>query len=175
LAATQTSAESERGVVAAGHPDEVAAGLAMLEAGGNAIDALVAAVFIAYVVEPAMCGIGGYGRLTAYVAACRELISVDHYLRAPGAARPDMFEIDDETESLKHYETPYTNVPNGVPRIELRLPLLLSEGVGKGRLSLEQFVALAATNAARIYGLYPRKGTIAVGSDADIVIWDQAR
>jgi gamma-glutamyltranspeptidase / glutathione hydrolase len=107
LGAVQTSAESDRGVVAAGHPDEVAAGLAILEAGGNAIDALVAAAFVAYVVEPAMCGIGGYGRLTAYMAERRQLVSVDHYLRAPGAARPDMFEID-ETSGLKHYETPYT-------------------------------------------------------------------
>jgi dihydropyrimidinase len=70
---------------------------------------------------------------------------------------------------------PFTNVPNGVPGIELRMPLLLSEGVGKGRLTINQFVQLTATNAARIYGLYPRKGTIAVGSDADIVIWDTER
>src|SRR5258708_18089402 len=54
-----------------------------------------------------MCGIGGYGRMSAYVAERRELISVDHYLRAPGAARPDMFEID-EAMGLKYYETPYT-------------------------------------------------------------------
>ncbi|HET6619014.1 MAG TPA: dihydropyrimidinase [Dongiaceae bacterium] len=71
--------------------------------------------------------------------------------------------------------TPFTNVPNGVPGIELRMPLLLSEGVGKGRITLNQFVALTATNAARIYGLYPRKGTIAVGADADIAIWDAER
>jgi gamma-glutamyltranspeptidase/glutathione hydrolase len=94
-------------VVAAGHPDEVAAGLAMLEDGGNAIDAVVAAAFAGYVVEPAMCGIGGYGRMSAYIAQRRELISVDHYLRAPGAARPDMFEID-AAKGLKYYETPYT-------------------------------------------------------------------
>jgi len=94
-------------VVAAGHPDEVAAGLAMLEDGGNAIDAVVAAAFAGYVVEPAMCGIGGYGRMSAYVAERRELISVDHYLRAPGAARPDMFEID-EAKGLTYYETPHT-------------------------------------------------------------------
>src|SRR5262249_41386483 len=50
---------------------------------------------------------GGYGRMSAYVAERRELISVDHYLRAPGAARPDMFEID-EAKGLKYYETPYT-------------------------------------------------------------------
>ena len=102
-----TSATSSRGVVAAGHPDEVAAGLAMLEAGGNAIDAVVAAAFAAYVVEPAMCGIGGYGRMSVYAADRRELISVDHYLRAPGAARPDMYEID-VAKGLKYYETPYT-------------------------------------------------------------------
>jgi len=68
---------------------------------------VVAAAFAGYVVEPAMCGIGGYGRLSAYVAQRRELISVDHYLRAPGAARADMFEID-EARGLKYYETPYT-------------------------------------------------------------------
>jgi dihydropyrimidinase len=62
-----------------------------------------------------------------------------------------------------------------VPGIELRLPLLFSEGVGKGRIDLNRFVALAATNAAKIYGLYPRKGTIAVGADADIAIWDPER
>src|SRR5690242_14733981 len=102
-----TCATSDRGVVAAGHPDEIAAGLAVLEDGGNAIDAVVAAAFAGYVAEPAMCGIGGYGRMSTYVAARRELISVDHYLRAPGAARPDMFEID-EAKGLKYYETPYT-------------------------------------------------------------------
>ena len=52
------------------------------------------------------------------------------------------------------------------------MPLLFSEGVGKGRLDLNRFVALTATNHARLYGLYPKKGTIAVGSDADIAIWD---
>ncbi len=67
---------------------------------------------------------------------------------------------------------PFQAIPNGVPGLEIRLPLLYSEGVGKGRITLEQFVAITAANAARIYGLYPRKGTIAVGSDADIVIWD---
>jgi dihydropyrimidinase len=71
--------------------------------------------------------------------------------------------------------TPFHRIPNGVPGIETRLPLLYSEGVGKGRITLNQFVALGATNAARIYGLYPRKGTIAVGSDADLAIWDTER
>ncbi|AJY44968.1 dihydropyrimidinase [Martelella endophytica] len=63
-------------------------------------------------------------------------------------------------------------VPNGIPGIETRLPILFSEGVKKGRISLNQFVALTATNHAKTYGLYPKKGTIAVGADADIVLWD---
>ncbi len=66
-------------------------------------------------------------------------------------------------------------VPNGIPGLETRLPLLFSEGVGKERIELTRFVALTATNPARIYGLYPRKGTIAVGSDADVAIWDPER
>ncbi len=66
-------------------------------------------------------------------------------------------------------------VPNGIPGVETRLPLLFSEGVGKGRIDLQAFVALTSTNPARMYGLHPRKGTIAVGSDADIVIWDDDR
>ena len=69
----------------------------------------------------------------------------------------------------------FKQIGNGVPGLEVRLPLLFSEGVGKGRISLEKFVALTATNAAKLYGLYPRKGTIAVGADADIAIWDPER
>ncbi|AZY51606.1 dihydropyrimidinase [Bordetella avium] len=71
--------------------------------------------------------------------------------------------------------TTFKEMANGVPGIELRLPLLFSEGVIKGRLSIEEFVALTATNHARMYGLAPRKGAIAVGADADIAIWDPAR
>ncbi len=60
----------------------------------------------------------------------------------------------------------------GVNNLQVMLPMLFSEGVNKDRLSLERFVAVTATNPARIFGLYPKKGTVAVGSDADIVIWD---
>ncbi len=67
---------------------------------------------------------------------------------------------------------PFTEVPNGVPGLETRMPLLMSYGVMDGRLDIHQFVALTATNAAKLYGLFPKKGTIAVGSDADLVIWD---
>jgi dihydropyrimidinase len=60
----------------------------------------------------------------------------------------------------------------GVNNLQVMLPMLYSEGVLKERISLERFVALTSTNAARLFGLYPRKGTIAVGSDADLVLWD---
>jgi dihydropyrimidinase len=65
-------------------------------------------------------------------------------------------------------------VPNGVPGIETRLALLFN-GISEGRIDINQFVALTATNVAKTYGLYPRKGTIAVGADADLVIWDAQR
>jgi dihydropyrimidinase len=71
--------------------------------------------------------------------------------------------------------TSFRWVPNGIPGIETRLPILFSEGVIKGRINLNQFVALTATNHAKTYGLYPNKGTIAIGSDADITIWDPNR
>jgi dihydropyrimidinase len=61
---------------------------------------------------------------------------------------------------------------SGVAELDTMLPLLFTEGVATGRLSLERFVALTSTNAARLFGMYPRKGTIAVGSDADIVVWE---
>lgn len=63
-------------------------------------------------------------------------------------------------------------IPNGAPGLEERLPFLYTYGVLEGRLTLEELVAVTATNPARIFGLYPRKGTIAPGSDADLVIWD---
>lgn len=66
----------------------------------------------------------------------------------------------------------FRHIPNGIPGIETRLPLLFSAGVNQGRIDLNTFVALTATNPAKLYGLYPRKGTIAVGTDADLVIWD---
>jgi dihydropyrimidinase len=69
-------------------------------------------------------------------------------------------------------DAPFSKIPNGIPGIETRLPLLMSEGVLKGRITLQQFVALTASNPARIYGLAHRKGSIALGMDADIVIWD---
>ena len=66
----------------------------------------------------------------------------------------------------------FTKIPNGLPGIADRMPVMWSFGVGKGLLTPNQFVKMMCTNPARIFGLYPRKGTIQVGSDADIAIWD---
>ncbi|MFY0759301.1 dihydropyrimidinase [Metabacillus dongyingensis] len=68
----------------------------------------------------------------------------------------------------------FTKIPNGGPMIEDRLSILFSEGVKKGRISLNQFVDMTSTKTAKLFGLYPKKGTIAVGSDADLVLFDPA-
>ncbi|HWQ12638.1 MAG TPA: dihydropyrimidinase [Roseiflexaceae bacterium] len=70
----------------------------------------------------------------------------------------------------------FARIPNGCPGIEERMLLMYTHGVGAGRISLNRWVELCCTNPARLFGCYPQKGTIAPGSDADIVLWDpQAR
>jgi len=66
----------------------------------------------------------------------------------------------------------FSKIPNGHPAIENRMELLYSEGVHKGKISLNKYVEVACTNPAKIFGMFPQKGTIAPGSDADIVIFD---
>jgi dihydropyrimidinase len=72
-------------------------------------------------------------------------------------------------------DAPFSAIPNGVPGLATRLPILFSEGVVGGRIDLNQFVAITATNPAKLFGLYPRKGSIAPGFDADLVLWDPTR
>lgn len=69
----------------------------------------------------------------------------------------------------------FKQIANGMPGVEARMPLLFDAMVSKGRLGLERFVALTATEPAKIYGLHPRKGDITVGADADIAVWDPGR
>ena len=87
-----------------------------------------------------------------------DVVNTDHvgYTRAE--------KMDPENSVLRPRE--------GANFLQDQMPLLYSEGVRKGRITLEQMVAVTATNPAKLFGLYPRKGTIAVGSDADVVIWD---
>lgn len=110
-------------------------------------------------------------RSTADQAACWlgiqtgvfDLVSSDH---CP-------FKYDDPHGKLNPKgSASFRHVPNGIPGVETRLPILFSEGVSKGRIDLCRFVAVTATNQAKTYGLYPQKGTIAIGSDADLTIWD---
>jgi gamma-glutamyltranspeptidase/glutathione hydrolase len=89
--ATRSEVRSARGVVSAGHPLAVSAGLDALEHGGNAIDAVVAAAFTSFVAEPNNAGIAGYGHLSAFLGG--RFVTVDHGPRCPGLSRPDMFAV----------------------------------------------------------------------------------
>jgi dihydropyrimidinase len=77
-----------------------------------------------------------------------------------------------DTEQKLLGKDSFVNIPNGIPGIEDRVNLLYTQGVKRGRLDLDRFVDLASTRAAKLFGLFPRKGTIAVGSDADLVVYD---
>ena len=75
-------------------------------------------------------------------------------------------------KAINGADADFTRIPNGVPGLAARMPITFSEGVAKGRITLNQFVALTATTPAKRFGLYGRKGSIAPGFDADLVIWD---
>lgn len=79
----------------------------------------------------------------------------------------------DTTQKLMG-ENDFTKIPNGIPSLEERIKLLYTHGVATGRIDLHQFVDVASTAAAKIFGLFPKKGTIQPGADADLVIWDPA-
>jgi dihydropyrimidinase len=125
-------------------------------------------------------------------------LTAERYADADGAlyvAQPPLRESDDVTalwrglaqgsiDTLASDHAPWTRALKmdpklsvsrarpGVAELDTMLPLFYTEGVATGRISLERFVALTSTNAARLFGMYPRKGTIAVGSDADLAIWE---
>jgi dihydropyrimidinase len=89
---------------------------------------------------------------------------------------PTNFSVPSEhSEDLKlphGQDTKFPDMPNGLPGLETRLPVLFHQGVSSGRIDINQFVALSSTNPAKLFGIYPKKGAIAPGSDADIAIWD---
>jgi dihydropyrimidinase len=94
-----------------------------------------------------------------------QLVSSDH---AP-------YTLDDKGKFLRGANPPFNQIANGMPGLELRLPLLFDAIVSKGRYGIEQFVAWTSTEPARMYGLDARKGTLTIGSDADICVWDPSR
>jgi dihydropyrimidinase len=77
-----------------------------------------------------------------------------------------------DTEQKLLGKDTFTQIPNGIPGLEERVGLMYTYGVKRGGLALDRFVDALSTRAAKLFGLFPRKGTIAVGSDADLVIWD---
>jgi dihydropyrimidinase len=79
----------------------------------------------------------------------------------------------DDGKKPSGQETSFRHIPNGIPGLETRMALLWSEGVMAGRITPQKFVELTATNPAKAYGLHPKKGTLAIGSDADLVIWGE--
>jgi len=94
---TREEVVAESGVVAGGHALEAETGVHILEKGGNAIDAAVAAAFVAGVVEPWNCGIGGHGFASIYKADTGETEILNWVTKAPRAARTDMFELEEGT------------------------------------------------------------------------------
>jgi dihydropyrimidinase len=112
-----------------------------------------------YVMSPPLRGREDQGALWSGLAdGCLQVVGSDH---CP-------FTSDQKKLGYESFD----RIPNGGPGVETLLPLLLSEGVGKGRLTIERLVEITSTEPARLFGLYPRKGAVMAGSDADLVIID---
>jgi len=105
-----------------------------------------------------------------------QVVGTDHCPFFYNGADPILYE--DQPVAIPGKElgaNDFTKIPNGLPSVGDRLPVLWTYGVNAGLLTPNQFVALTSTNPARIFGLYPRKGSLSPGADADLVIWDPDR
>jgi dihydropyrimidinase len=83
------------------------------------------------------------------------------------------YRLDETGKLARGPDAPFDQIANGVPGLEVRMALLFSEGVGGGRIDLHRFVELTSTRAAKLYGMFPQKGSISIGADADLVIWNK--
>ena len=92
-----------------------------------------------------------------------EVVSSDH--------SPTRFD-DPKGKKAAGENAPFNKIPNGIPGLAARLPVLFTEGVSKGRIDAPTFVRLVSTNPAKLFGLHPQKGALSPGSDADIIVWD---
>ena len=116
-----------------------------------------------YICSPPLRDVATQEALWRHIAGGTfNIVSSDH---AP-------YRFDESGKFANGRDVDFRGFANGIPGIEMRLPLMFSEGVLKDRISLNQFVALSSTNAARLYGMLPLKGTLSIGADADIAIWD---
>lgn len=102
-----------------------------------------------------------------------QVIATDHCPFFYDGTTPIQYEGVETTIPGKELgESDFTQIPNGLPGVGDRLPVMWTEGVVKGRITPNQFVAMMSSNPAKIFGLYPRKGCLLPGADADILIWD---
>jgi dihydropyrimidinase len=102
-----------------------------------------------------------------------QTIGTDHCPFFSDGSRPIVYEGSEIAIPGKELgRDDFTKIPNGLPGIQDRMPVMWTYGVRAGKITANQFVAYTSTNPAKIFGLYPRKGALMEGSDADIVIWD---
>ncbi len=130
-----------------------------------------------WVCSPPIRGEGDNQRLWEGLArGSIRVIGTDHCSFFYDGTRPIQYEGQPFAVPGKELgRTDFSKIPNGLPGVGDRLPVLWTKGVVEGRISPNQFVAVTATNPARIFGLYPRKGALLPGSDADFVLWDAGR
>ncbi|MBM3145665.1 MAG: dihydropyrimidinase [Chloroflexi bacterium] len=130
-----------------------------------------------WICSPPMRAVDDNARLWEGIAdGTIQVVGTDHCPFFFDGAKPIIYEGEEIAIPGKELGArDFTKIPNGLPGVQDRMPILWTEGVVKGRLTPNQFVALMSTNPAKIFGLYPRKGALLPGSDADIVIWDPDR
>ena len=117
----KTEVVAENGMVVGGHPLEAEAGVRIMQEGGNAIDAMAAAAFTAWVVEPANCNIGGLGLMSVYLAETKEVVVVNHLHRAPLQATPDMYELEEGLDGWERWRKVKDNA-NMVGYLSIAVP-----------------------------------------------------
>jgi dihydropyrimidinase len=127
-----------------------------------------------WICSPPMRSAADNDRLWAGLAdGTIQTIGTDHCPFFYNGARPILYEGKPIAIPGKELGVDdFTKIPNGLPGVEDRLPVLWTTGIASGKMTANQFVALTSSNPAKIFGLYPRKGALLPGSDADIVIWD---
>lgn len=148
-----TLATSSRGGVAASNQQAAEAGAEMLRQGGNAVDAVAAAAFAAFVVEPQHCGVAGYGRLAVRLPGCDECVVVDHNVRAPAGSRGDIFEVDGHGPVTEYGWPDAKSGLNSRGALSVAVPGAVAgicSAVGQlGRLPLAQVLEPAIEDATR--------------------------